>query len=174
MTTVVDKLLSDYRLIADERMRGLPLYNDNLSVEAVGFRDWGGRQLGVLITPWFMNLILLPADGDDWSGHPPDAKTEWDLPSGRYEFDTCEGTQAGLHQSAALFSAVGDFPDQQTARDVAREVMVRLFQRNGGKPDQDPTAQEPGANLMQKKMSRRDLFHWLTPDVNDGGRQNDA
>jgi len=172
MTTTTDKLVADYQRIAEERMRGLPLYNDNLSVEAVAFREWEGRQLGILITPWFMNLILLPADGEQGSDH--GTKTAWELPSGHYDFDTCVSDEAGPHQSAALFSTVGDFPDQGTAREVACEVMVRLFQRNAGNHEQHDIAEPAIDNLMQKEMSRRELFRWLAPGADDDGRHKDA
>jgi [NiFe] hydrogenase assembly HybE family chaperone len=172
MTTSVEKLVQDYQRIAEERMRGLPLYNNSLSVEAIAFRDWEGRQLGVLITPWFMNLILLPADGEHWSDR--GMKTEWEFPSGRYEFDTCDSDEAGPHQSAALFSTVGDFPDQKTAREVACEVMVRLFQRNTASQEKHADAEPALDSLMQKEMSRRDLFRWLAPGADDDGRHKDA
>jgi [NiFe] hydrogenase assembly HybE family chaperone len=175
MTTTIDKLVSDYQRIADERMRGLPIYNDRLAVEAVAFREWDGHQLGVLIAPWFMNLVLLPTDTEDWSDCEYGTKTEREFPSGRYEFDTCDGAETGLHQSAALFSTVVDFTDQGTAREVAREVMVRLFQRNGGQEETQQCSPPPASeNLMEKEMSRRDLFRWLAPETDGEERPNDA
>ena len=36
------------------------MLNPALSVEAVGFRPWDEHWLGVLVTPWFMNLWLMP------------------------------------------------------------------------------------------------------------------
>ncbi len=41
------------------RMRGLPIVNPALAVEAVGFAPWEGHWLGVMVTPWFINLTLL-------------------------------------------------------------------------------------------------------------------
>ncbi|MGI9265721.1 MAG: [NiFe]-hydrogenase assembly chaperone HybE [Gammaproteobacteria bacterium] len=175
MRTDLEKLVSDYQRIADERMRGLPVYNDRLTVEAVDFRKWDGHQLGVLITPWFINLVLLPADTADRSDFDYGTKTQREFPSGRYEFDTCNGAETGIHQSAVLFSTVADFPDQNTAREIAREVMVYLFQRNGGQEEKQPPGTPPvSESLMEKEMSRRDLFRWLVPDTDDGGRPRDA
>ena len=42
-------------------MKGMPIYNPTLAVEAVGFREHEGRQAGVMVTPWFMNLTVLPS-----------------------------------------------------------------------------------------------------------------
>ena len=39
------------------------MVNPALAVEAVGFRPWGEHWLGILITPWFMNLVLMPRVG---------------------------------------------------------------------------------------------------------------
>ena len=41
-------------------MAGVPMLNPALRVQAVGFRHWQSHWLGVLVTPWFMNLMLLP------------------------------------------------------------------------------------------------------------------
>lgn len=163
MQQAVDKLITDYRRIAEERMRGLPICNDRLSVEAVDFRQWEGHTVGVLITPWFINLVLLPEEPAKSSEHAGELQTEWEFPSGRLAFDTCETELAGSYQSAALFSTVSDFPDQDTAREVARAVMTRLFQRTGGQPDPVESKNVAGEHLLEKQMSRRDLFSWLTP-----------
>ncbi|MEI8259125.1 MAG: [NiFe]-hydrogenase assembly chaperone HybE, partial [Deltaproteobacteria bacterium] len=42
------------------RMADLPFLNPALRVAALGFRDWSGLRLGVLVTPWSINLVLLP------------------------------------------------------------------------------------------------------------------
>ena len=48
-----------FRAVYEERMQGLPFINPALSVEAVEVGPWNGHWLGVLITPWFMYLMLL-------------------------------------------------------------------------------------------------------------------
>ena len=60
MHAAVSQLAAAFRNVAKERMAGVPLVNETLSVEAVGFTEWDGRLLGVLVAPWFMNLVLLP------------------------------------------------------------------------------------------------------------------
>ena len=46
--------------IEREAMDGLPLLNKALRVQAVGFERWQGQWLGALVTPWFLNLVLVP------------------------------------------------------------------------------------------------------------------
>ena len=91
---LTEGLEQSYRRIQRERMRDLPFLNPALRVKAVGFRHWQGRCLGVLITPWFMNLMLLPCEGDEWQELQIGDKQRHLLPSGSYEFIV--GEEAGI------------------------------------------------------------------------------
>ena len=120
------ELVSAYQRIGIERMQGLPMVNPRLQVEAVGFRCWEERFVGILIAPWFLNLIVLPVEPAE-KQLPNGAKIELDLPGGRHEFDLCEVDGVGAHLSLPLFSSVCAFPDQDTARGVAEETLRVLF-----------------------------------------------
>lgn len=73
-----------FRRIGQERMAGLPILNPALRVEVVGVSLWQGCRLAVLITPWCMNLILLPAkDEDSGAGH---ERLFYRFPSGDFAF----------------------------------------------------------------------------------------
>ncbi|WP_102223852.1 [NiFe]-hydrogenase assembly chaperone HybE [Acidimangrovimonas sediminis] len=123
----VDLLVADFREIWNARMRDVPLVNKALRVEAVGFVAHEGRPLGVLISPWFMNLVMLPAEGEDWSGLVPGTHEEIAFPSGRYEFIHNRRDMGGGYKACSLFSPMGDFQTQLQAVDVARAIMVELF-----------------------------------------------
>ena len=65
MTQVQDlemRLVDTFTAIHDNRMAGLPVVNRALSVRAIGFRRHADFWFGVMLTPWFMNLMALPAD----------------------------------------------------------------------------------------------------------------
>lgn len=81
-----DQLVRAFRDIFNTKMRDTPFSNKSLMVEAVGFRIWEGRLLGILIAPWFMNLVVLGGPGDDWDGLRVGAKQTFGFPSGEYEF----------------------------------------------------------------------------------------
>lgn len=121
------RLVADFREIWNAKMRDVPLVNKALSVEAVGFVAYQGRGLGVILSPWFMNLFLLPAEGEDWSDLTPGAKEVIDFPSGSYEFIHNVRELGGGYKACSLFSPMGDFQTQMQARDVARAVMAELF-----------------------------------------------
>jgi [NiFe] hydrogenase assembly HybE family chaperone len=121
------KLVAEFREIWNAKMRDVPIVNRALHVEAVGFRAWEGRPVGVLVSPWFMNLILLPAPGEDWSGGVAGAKELIDFPSGTYEFIWNSRGALGPYKACSLFSPMTEFGSQLQATDCARAVMVGLF-----------------------------------------------
>ncbi|MES9848935.1 MAG: [NiFe]-hydrogenase assembly chaperone HybE, partial [Candidatus Thiodiazotropha sp.] len=51
--------------IQEEQMQGIPLLNPMLQVATVGFQHYQGRSIGIVITPWMMNLIMFPAENED-------------------------------------------------------------------------------------------------------------
>lgn len=143
-------LVSRFEFIRRERMQGLPIVNPRLSVEAVGFFSFEEHELGVLIAPWFMNLVLLPGT-DEWADVAQGVKIERMLPSGSFEFTLCRDDEIGVYLTGILFRTVSDFPDQETARAVAADVLVRLFTN----PDEDTSEAKP------KVVSRRALLAGL-------------
>lgn len=129
----VNRLEGLFRHIERVRMAGIPILNPALRVEAVGFRPWNGYQLGVLITPWFMNLVLL-GEGESGvlAGRRPGDKVMHAFPSGAYEFIVAEepgldGDQ-GRYQACSLFSPMQAFDSQALALATAAEILRGLMQ----------------------------------------------
>lgn len=127
LDALTERLVADFREVWHAKMRDLPMVNKLLHVEAVGFRMVEGRPLGVLISPWFMNLIQLPGDGEDWTRLSPGAKELISFPSGDYEFIHNARELIGGYKACSLFSPMGDFSSQMQAQEVARAVMLALF-----------------------------------------------
>ncbi|WP_425052420.1 [NiFe]-hydrogenase assembly chaperone HybE [Psychromarinibacter sp. S121] len=121
-----DRLVADFREVYHAKMRDVPIVNKALHVEAVGFRKQGDTILGVLVSPWFMNLVMMP-DGQDWSGLRAGEKEVIAFPSGDYEFIHNTRELTGGYKACSLFSPMADFTTQKQATDVARAVMVALF-----------------------------------------------
>ena len=117
-------------------MKGLPIYNPTLAVEAVGFRNHEGREVGVMVTPWFMNITVLPSATD---------KAVWinggtlrlSFPSGAYDFMVSELPDIGLIASCSLFSPMSDFTDHEAAQIAAVAAADALFQVE--EPEPAPT-----------------------------------
>ena len=149
-----------FEAIHASRMQGMPLLNPALRVEAVGFRRWQGRWLGVLITPWFMNLMLLPDDAAAWQRLPPRAALGYVLPAGVFEFIGGHEPQLGDYQSCSLFSPVFEFADQDGARATALAALEALFDTAAHAGAEGPTtaAPAPGAAPAPAAMTKRDFL----------------
>lgn len=156
---LLERIFRDIHLT---RMQGLPVLNDALDVEAVGFRPWCGHWLGVLITPWFMNVMLLPGPQAPWPDVPAGGKRDWQLPSGMYSFIVGRETRLGDYHMCSLFSPVFELPDPATARLTALAALEALlkpadYARNVA------TAVPPGpvatvVDKLEQPMSKRDFL----------------
>ncbi|MGQ9369491.1 [NiFe]-hydrogenase assembly chaperone HybE [Azospirillum sp. ST 5-10] len=121
------RLEAAFREIHLAQMRGVPIVNEALAVKAVGFRRWDGRWLGALVTPWFLNLVLLPGDGDDWSGLTAGTKELVAFPSGLYEFVHAVRPEVGPYKACSLFSPMFEFRTMLQATETAAAALVALF-----------------------------------------------
>jgi [NiFe] hydrogenase assembly HybE family chaperone len=119
----VDALLDVYER-AEANMRELPIYNPALSVESVGFCATTNGLAGIVITPWFMNLVTIPSTPVRTG---VDAKATLAFPSGEYVFDATDPEGFGPLLTCSLFSPMADFATQEAARDTARAAMSELF-----------------------------------------------
>ena len=136
--------------IARTRMHDVPILNPALRVEAVGFRVWEGRWVGVLVTPWMINLVLLPGEAAPLAPLALGEKTTWRFPSGSYEFMGLNEPMLGVCHVCSLMSPVMDFATHEDARAVALEIIGALF------VEAEETPANPQAE--RKEMSRRDFL----------------
>ena len=112
-----------YNIILNTRMIGVPVVNSALRVEAIGFQPWNDCCVGVLITPWFMNLMLLSCEGSHWNDLKVGGTQVHHFPSGRYEFVVGYEEGIGFYQSCSLFSPMFEFSGHDAAVLVAQETM---------------------------------------------------
>jgi [NiFe] hydrogenase assembly HybE family chaperone len=127
----VTALVHFYRRVQTERMQGIPILNSALAVEAVGF-EWAGAGEdaapvgeGVLVTPWFMSLVRLPAALEDHGGRVA-RKVVHSFGSERFEFIGAHDPAIGFHETCALFSPMGGFGSQAQAVETALASLVLL------------------------------------------------
>jgi [NiFe] hydrogenase assembly HybE family chaperone len=157
MGATVERLVDYYQAIFEERFRDLPIINPALRVEAVGFRELAEHEFGVLISPWFINLVLLPGT-ERWDHRPQGSVCTVELPGGKVDFTVSHDDVSGTMLSAAMFGTVTEFPDQEMAREVARETLRLLFSKEYAADD-----------AKQGRMSRRQLFQNLAGQGGDDG-----
>ena len=146
-----------YRHIAATRMHGLPVLNARLQVQALGFAPLpqaADSLLGVLVTPWFMNLLRLPrqalASASAAMAAGPASGAASPVPAGEsmappgwlavgcsgerrlggqaLHFIGGQEAEVGIYEAASLFSPMFQFADQAAAVATAHEVLRLLRQ----------------------------------------------
>jgi len=119
--------------IAATRMRDVPVQNPALRVQAVGFapqiHPQGGEYLlGILVSPWFMNLVclplVLPDAGEAVLGVGQKAKRQ--IGSDTFEFIGAHEDGVGAFACCSLFSPMFEFADHAAAVATACEVLNLL------------------------------------------------
>jgi [NiFe] hydrogenase assembly HybE family chaperone len=135
------------------RMQGLGFCNPALCVEAVGFAPWQAHWLGVMVTPWSINLMLVPRTAD---ALPPAAgqTQRHRFPAGDYDFIGGQDAEIGPYQMCSLFSPPA-FADQATAREVALIARAALLDLPDGR--RAAAASGHAANATNS-MSKRDFL----------------
>jgi len=161
------RLNAAYRAIA-RRMDGLNVVNPAIGVEAVAFAPWESHWLGAMVTPWCINLMLLPRDPAGWTSLPQGRKRRYAFPAGEYEFISSRDEAIGEYQMCSLISPVLELPDHATACQVAELARAALLDpANAPQPAAPPAgndAELPPGPIAQIKqhatapMSKRDFL----------------
>ncbi|MDI1340341.1 MAG: [NiFe]-hydrogenase assembly chaperone HybE [Burkholderiaceae bacterium] len=126
----VDRMVRVFDEIARTRMAGLPMVNPALQIEAVGFEQHGDENgelsafVGILITPWFMNLMWLPRAGV--LALPVGTKRVHQVGNEAFEFIGGEAEGLGPYEACSLFSPMFQFTDPEAARATAQAVLDLL------------------------------------------------
>jgi [NiFe] hydrogenase assembly HybE family chaperone len=124
--------------IGATRMLGVPVLNSALRVQAVGFEvvaeDDAQVLQGILITPWFMNLLRLPLVPE--VGSAPKSPPASSLSTGSkrshrcgeqlFEFIAGQEGALGCFEACSLFSPMFEFADQAGAASTAAEILKLL------------------------------------------------
>lgn len=124
---ISEALEKTFNGILSNRMLDFPMLNPAISVQAVGFRRQNEDWLGVLITPWFMNLLLLPGQSSEWQKSIPGTKFEQVFPYGHFEFTIAWEEQLGVYALCSLFSPMFEFANQADARAAAQAALQGLL-----------------------------------------------
>jgi len=104
-----------------------PPVNASLACRAVGFARYRGDWLGVLITPWFVDLYLLPGGGELWGDIPSGQRRYVELPRGTVPFTAADDPRIGAYQFSPLISPVSALSDMAAAVKLANEVLLGIF-----------------------------------------------
>jgi len=153
-----------FTMIATVRMAGIPVLNPALGVALCGLETFGGHDVGVLVTPWFMNIMAFPLGAPE----PVRVGTKRDLvlPSGAYEAIAGFEDELGPYWMVSLFSPMGAFETMEAALATAQAAMVEIMTAP------EPEAPPPPPALPTRPISRRGLFGWARGDGDAGNGNN--
>ena len=156
-----------FEAVRRERMEGVPMLNPTLAVEAVGFRPWREHWLGILITPWFMNVVLMPRVSAAWQAIGERESRHHVFPGGVFEFIGAHEATLGDYQACSLFSPMFEFADQREARATALAALDALFdpasRETAPARAPAPGAAAPESVEAQPMLSKRDFLFGATP-----------
>ncbi len=132
ISTRVDALVALFTCIAETRMSGVPILNPSLRVEAVGMEtcktadpDDTSGVAGILIAPWFMNLVWFPLARTDRPAMSGITRRRI-FERGSFDFICAHEPDFGDYEACSLFSPMFDFADHATAHDTAKCVLREL------------------------------------------------
>lgn len=153
----VDALLAFYRRVWAEDMADTLICNPALTVAATEFRPHGPGWFGVVVTPWFLNGVLLPADSGLWAAQRDGDASVEALPAGAFNFNAARVGTLGVVKTMAIVSAMNVFTAQADALAAAGLALDQLFT---APPAPEPAPEPAPVKTTEKPaaLSRRALF----------------
>lgn len=117
--------------IAHTRLSGVPVLNPAVQVQAFGFApdtDHTDMLAGVLVTPWFMNLVRLPAQAPSPGNKllSVGEKARRTVGHESFEFIGAREPGIGAFEVCSLFSPMFQFANHAAAADTASEILNLL------------------------------------------------
>ena len=150
----IEEMIDRFKVIDEERMRDLPFYNRQLSVEAVAFQESEDYYVGARITPWFINLMLLFKQQPDASAE-LGSMTLHQLPAGEQSFMVGEDEVIGRYDFISLASPTNKFKTQQQAREFAAMELAKRMSEDKAQVNEQPLQYMV---VEDEKISRRDFL----------------
>lgn len=159
---VTQRIETAFSAIQRTRMADVPILNHRLAVAAIGTRRWNDDWLSILVTPWCMNILLLPGSETmpGWIDFRTGESVSVQLPSGSYGFVAGEEPGLGKFRVCSLFSPMHEFADQAAAIATAEAAIAELLA---------PPIEEEHAAKTASARSRRSLFGFHQ-DRPEGGK----
>ena len=120
-----DALQRHFATVAHERMAGLAFLNPAIEVRVAHCQRVAGDWLAALVTPWCIQLVLLPGGGSLWEDSAPGLRRRVVLPAGELVFLGDAG-EANLpaYQYCPLIAPIDRMPDTATACAIACDALA--------------------------------------------------
>jgi [NiFe] hydrogenase assembly HybE family chaperone len=123
MTRILS-IVERFQMIGEQNVQDLPIYNHKLKVEAVNFQRLNDKEwLGVLITPWFMDLMIIPEVPEPWDIDATGKRVSRALPAKTYQFIQGGDEVLGSYLTCSLYSPMDAFDYQELAQSAALSAL---------------------------------------------------
>tara|TARA_Y100000589_G_scaffold60972_2_gene52005 strand:- start:7269 stop:7805 length:537 start_codon:yes stop_codon:yes gene_type:complete len=141
-----------------QRMDGLPFLNPRLQVRALGFQPWQQYWLGVMVTPWFMNFMLLPREDGVSVPRFGEAQSV-NFPCGSFSFIAGHEGGIGRYLSCSLLSPVQELESQHLAEEIAMASLKQLLTAEASTAESsipaDCSAEPPRRTLFRRILGQQ-------------------
>ena len=147
-------LAAHYRAVWQRGEPDMAEINPALDVESLGFARHAGDWFGVVITPWFLRLYLLPGGGTLWGEIPAGQRRFLELPGGTLPFVAAREAELGTYQFSTLITPMSLVPDMAAARQIAVDALQAfIFGMPSVVPPSPPAA--PAVDTSRRGFFRR-------------------
>jgi [NiFe] hydrogenase assembly HybE family chaperone len=146
---LADGLEAHFLDVHERSMKDVPICNENLAVASTGFRPWRDWAIGIVVTPWFMNIVAAPFAGAPPVAVAPGETQSLGLPAGMVEFLAADLDGFDRLLLCSLFSPMQDFVDQDAAIATARAALDVLLE------PPPPPPEKPAETLDRRSFFRR-------------------
>ncbi|MFK5986587.1 MAG: [NiFe]-hydrogenase assembly chaperone HybE [Pseudomonadota bacterium] len=139
---IAEQLEASFNHIHLQQMQGIPILNPLIKVQALGFQEYQGRIIGIIITPWLMNVVMLPKDNEDWRQYQIGHKIPHEFPSNQYKFMVNEIEDIGYCQTYSIYSPMNEFANHEHALSAAQSFIDTMM------VERDPRLEQPDEELF--------------------------
>lgn len=155
------RLEKGFERIRNTRMLGMPMVHPLIGVKAVGFRRWKYFWLGIMVTPWSINVILTKGDPLYWKSVPEGKKLHYRFPAGLFDFISVHDNILGEFQMCSLISPLTEIKDHEAAVAIAEASLDELM-----KPEQEDTDLGTPLEPVKKEIDTDAIEHALQKTLN--------
>ncbi len=97
-------LEAQFNRVAADQMAALPFYQAHMPVKACSFQLFEGQWVGAMLTPWMLELVVLPAPDQQWPRRQVGSRLALTFPAGDMAFRVGELTPELHYVACSLMS----------------------------------------------------------------------
>ncbi|MDV7025012.1 hydrogenase-2 assembly chaperone [Atlantibacter subterranea] len=97
-------LEAQFNRVAGQQMADLPFYQAHMPIKACGFQLFEGQWVGAMLTPWMLELVVLPGPDQQWPRRQVGSRLALTFPAGDMAFRVGELTPELHYVACSLMS----------------------------------------------------------------------